>query len=325
MTNPVDAKIAFTLLKSLVSFLSERRKQEKAQTLSDYLEWTRRQDARHQDESLQEIHKVLSENQALGNDLFLFIRDIHVQLGEVRAETSVLPDILKRVTDLQAAVTAGPSQEREHRLRVSLRLLENVASTPKGAGYGVKNLQLPPAAAAAGSAVLGVYFGAKVLRMRLLSLAGGLLDNRIDLDVLSDHSLLMRTMDAVGNVATVITSPLPPHQPMLVGITWENRLVRLYCNGRQQALSTMAQPFDRLGPVMFLGLDLDGEYSADELIKNYKAAGQDGMGLRRRGACDWVQTSVLSLHAIVLADSQLLKLWEVYLQDCNESKQDGPA
>ena len=104
--------------------------------------------------------------------------------------------------------------------------------------------------------------GDKSPRLMLADCVGGIHENRVSLILNENGSLTLRVYDGTGS-AREITSPVHGSSEYLIALAiWRGRELCLWTNNKCDGAVCMDAPFQRLGPTVLFGIDIEGLLSA---------------------------------------------------------------
>jgi hypothetical protein len=312
---------AVGFVSSVLRYFRTREQRSADTTIRDYVEWVRRQEHLQTTEGLKDIVDALDTNKKMFGELFSDIKQQVDLLTRVASHVERLPKIEEHVAKLVAAMESEASNAKErHRLLVSLKLLDAIAGQAKGTGVSINSLPNPEAAAAGGTILLRWRTGDRSTDLLLAEFVGGVLDNRIGIVLNSDSSFLARVLDDLGSSSVIRSRPMGFDRHTHVAVTWTYEGFSLWVQDELAGTSRIPGGLRRLGPYLFVGIDIDGLIGATTIRQGYIVDGHIGLNLERQGIWRGNKISDVALFNRVLPDDRIRELARVSQLEADDMK-----
>jgi len=311
------AGVVVTFVLWTVDYLRDLRKErqlEQKATIDQYLEWLHRKRHAQLTENQQQILDRISENSEEARLARSYLDTVFKPLMEqqqetledIKRNTDQLPDMRDKLQEIVHQIGLRESiRTSGEQVAICCKVLDVLASGLSGAGVRImmSHVGMEPE----GTITLLWKLGTKSPNLMLADYVGSLTHDRLSLILHSDQSVSLRGFDADGGAHEVRSRRYDGHWGLLITARWQSKHLELLIDGRPEGSVALPRPFEKLGPLFLLGIDVEGNLSADSVRWGHDPT---GLELTKDGICHGSRLILTMAHRRALEDKELLQLVE---------------
>jgi len=268
VTDPNSTGVFVDAFLSMARYVSETGHSVGNYNVDGYVEWIREQPGESRTNVERSLVDVLGRNDEQAKlirehvqTVLSVIKDRVTELETIVEHTKILPQMNSKLDYLVETLSErGLSYLRPNQVAISARVLNRL--TAGLVGSGVKTMEMKTVGRE-GSMMIVWLLGTESPDMMLLDFVGDIDSNRLSVILNRDASISLRAYDAAGGRTEIKSREYAPKDHLVVMVVWKDHDLSLWINGKLEDKVVMDEAIDYLGPTFLLGIDIDGELSAD--------------------------------------------------------------
>jgi hypothetical protein len=131
-----------------------------------------------------------------------------------------------------------------------------------------------------GTITLRWRMGKRSSDMMLVDFVGGVFENRISIISRQNRSIQVRVFDGLGRRKQITSRPYKPNTVLQIAVVWEKNSVTLWIQGKVIGNRVLLK-FSSNWLSLLIGIDIEGEASADKVRPGYTVDGITGLSLQK--------------------------------------------
>src|SRR6185369_6658614 len=158
-----------------------------------------------------------------------------------------------------------------------------------------------------GTITLRWRMGRKSDDIMLVDLVGGVFQNRISVLVRKNKSIQLRVFDGLGQKMQITSKPYDSSQVLHIAVTWDSQCVSLWIQGTRIGRRQLFKTFNSNWLSLLIGIDIEGELSAQKVNRGYTIEGITGLNLEKSRKLKGSRLTDIALFSKVLTQERIEK------------------